>query len=122
MYLDFGPNSFSKALYETDRDKILSEFVKRRRNREVMTGLALNSCSPIEVTEFVANRPALVLQYGNFKAKVVDGFKRKKKHALSVGEFLTKQDPELLSSFEQATIYDYLYLTGQRERCIKEEP
>ena len=122
MYLDFGPTSFSRALNETDRTKILSEFVRRRSNRDVMTGLALNSCSPIEVTEFVANRPALVLQYGDFKTKVVDGYKRKKKHALSVGEFLTKKDPELLTSYEQATIYDYLYLTGQRGRCIKEEP
>jgi hypothetical protein len=122
MYLDFGPTSFSNALEETDRAKILSEFVRRRGNREVMTGLALNNYSPIEITEFVANRSELILRYGQFNVEVMDRLKKKKRNALSLGEYLIKHDPELLTSYEQATLFNYLYLTGQREKCIKEEP
>jgi hypothetical protein len=122
MYLDFGPTSFSRALNETDRTKILSEFVSRRSNRDVMTGLALNNYSPIEITEFVANKPELILGYDEYTVKVMDRFKEKKSSALRLGEYLIKKDPELLTSYEQATLFNYLYLTGQRERCIKEEP
>jgi hypothetical protein len=122
MYLDFGPTSFSRALNEIDRAKILSEFVSRRSNRDVMTGLALNNYSPIEITEFIANRPELILKYDGYNVKVMDRFKEKKNGALRLGEYLIKKDPELLTSYEQARLFDYLYLTGQREKCIKEDP
>ena len=96
-------------------------FVERRGNRDVMTGLALNSYTPVEIVEFIQAKPQWILSYGEFHVRVDEELKEKKHRAMRHGEWLSKKDQEGLRSYEQSYVFDYLYLTGQREKCFDEE-
>jgi hypothetical protein len=123
-FIDNGPTPFSNALWLINRQKIIDLFLKKypKRDRDVMTGLARNNNTPIEIVEFIANRPDLVFQWGEFYEKVQDSLKYKKRNAMRYGKRLLLENFEELPYYDQSLVYDYLYLTGQRESCIKVDP
>ncbi len=123
MYCDFGGDlQFSGALWATERQHIIDLFMDKypRRSRSVMTALACNSHTPVEIIEFISrNSGDLVFQWGDWNKKIEDRLKSKKRNAMRYAKLYLSENEEELNDHEKSLIHDYLYLTGQRESCIK---
>lgn len=85
-----------------------------------MTALACNSYTPVEIIEFISeNQADLVYQWGDWRKKIEDRLKSKKRSAMRYAKLYLSHNQEELNDHEKSLIHDYLYLTGQRESCIK---
>jgi hypothetical protein len=123
MYCDFGGDlQFSDALWATKKQRIIDLFMDKypRRSRSTMTALACNSYTPVEIIEFILKSSSdLVYQWGGWSEKIEDRLKGKKRDAMRYAKLYLPKNEEELNDHEKSLIHDYLYLTGQRESCIK---